>query len=221
MYVALLFLALVLSLGYFQGQMVSELLAVGSGFTATAVCYGHFVSHRDVWTVVTNELAGIPSYLTSFEIDDKNEFVIAYPKIFATKQIASSFGASTTAYYLGPDLGCRLSSSPDDSFRVKEIMTRGGSMTRIVESPMVSKKSAQLQLLLDYEVSVDAATTNQTRAIVVLHHGNVVGEAYQTHLGISRDTPLLGWSMTKSVQSMLVFNILFCSCLHACLPACI
>jgi CubicO group peptidase (beta-lactamase class C family) len=41
----------------------------------------------------------------------------------------------------------------------------------------------------------------QTRAIVVLKDGELVGEAYAD--GIHADTPLLGWSMAKSVTALL------------------
>jgi CubicO group peptidase (beta-lactamase class C family) len=46
--------------------------------------------------------------------------------------------------------------------------------------------------------------SNQTRAVVVLHKGNIVGERYQTGLGFHRDTRHLGWSMTKSIHTAVL-----------------
>lgn len=42
----------------------------------------------------------------------------------------------------------------------------------------------------------------QTTSVLVVHKGKIVAEAYDN--GASADTPLLGWSMTKSVTGMLI-----------------
>jgi CubicO group peptidase (beta-lactamase class C family) len=42
----------------------------------------------------------------------------------------------------------------------------------------------------------------ETRAVVIIHHGRLVAERYMP--GYTRDTPLLSWSMAKSVTQALV-----------------
>lgn len=199
-FILVLIAVAVASVGYFHGQAISELLQVGAGFTATAVCFGHFVSHRDVQTVTNNELAGIATILTAFRIDEGSESVIAFPRFLVTAEVALRAGIYATSYYLGGDLGCRLSRERQEMHTVKRSMVHD----LVPESSLPLRTSRSVQTLLDFEVSAAAVHTNQTRAMVVIHHGSLVGEAYQSHLGVTRDTPLLGWSMTKSVQAMLV-----------------
>jgi CubicO group peptidase (beta-lactamase class C family) len=48
----------------------------------------------------------------------------------------------------------------------------------------------------------DPENTRRTRAALVIHHGRLIAERYAS--GITREMPLIGWSMTKSVTSALV-----------------
>ena len=58
-----------------------------------------------------------------------------------------------------------------------------------------------LQALLKDQVTRDNALGLDTRALVAIRGKDVLGEAYGP--GITTDTPLLGWSMTKSLLAML------------------
>ena len=61
-----------------------------------------------------------------------------------------------------------------------------------------------IRRVLSDDFNPEAARRNQSRAIAVSHRGEIVAEGYQESMGISAETPLLGWSMTKSVFSMVV-----------------
>ncbi len=51
-------------------------------------------------------------------------------------------------------------------------------------------------------LAADNAAGLDTRALLVVQGGRILGEAYAP--GISKDTPLLGWSMGKSVTAILL-----------------
>jgi CubicO group peptidase (beta-lactamase class C family) len=48
----------------------------------------------------------------------------------------------------------------------------------------------------------DPAVPRRTRAVVIVHKGRLIAERYGP--GFTKDTPLLGWSMTKTVVNALV-----------------
>lgn len=57
-------------------------------------------------------------------------------------------------------------------------------------------------LTRSFATPTDPALGIDTRAVVVVHRGTVVAEQYAD--GFDADTPLLGWSMTKSVAEAMV-----------------
>src|SRR5262249_37960974 len=61
--------------------------------------------------------------------------------------------------------------------------------------PVESKNAALSQALQRAFIEPESAPHRYTKAVVILHHGHVVGERYAP--GITPATPLIGWSMTK------------------------
>jgi CubicO group peptidase (beta-lactamase class C family) len=73
----------------------------------------------------------------------------------------------------------------------------------IARSAIVQSADARMQAALARAFDEpEQAPFHQTRAVVVLRDGKVIAERYAP--GISIDTPLLGWSLTKSVTNALV-----------------
>lgn len=65
-----------------------------------------------------------------------------------------------------------------------------------------TRESPALRPILDAAFAEPGPRRRRTRAVVVVHDGAVVGEGYAP--GITADTPLNGWSMTKSVMGALI-----------------
>ena len=73
-----------------------------------------------------------------------------------------------------------------------------------IASPgIVAPDNARLSEALDHAFAESASGPRRfTKAVVVLHRGRVVGERYAP--GVTAATPLLGYSMTKSVTNALL-----------------
>ena len=66
----------------------------------------------------------------------------------------------------------------------------------------VSGYDARLQQQLDAMLAQDNQAGYNSRALLVVQNGRILAESYAD--GISSNTPLLGWSMAKSVTAMLL-----------------
>ena len=101
--------------------------------------------------------------------------------------------------------GCRVIHS-GDGFRVTrddKSLPRSLSHRSIAGPDLVAPKSAALFEALDHAFAEPASAPHRwTKAVVILHHGVVIGERYAP--GITPVTPLQGWSMTKSVTNALI-----------------
>jgi CubicO group peptidase (beta-lactamase class C family) len=68
---------------------------------------------------------------------------------------------------------------------------------------IVAPLNARLSEAMDHAFAEsESAPRRFTKAVVVLHRGRVVGERYAP--GVTPATPLIGWSMTKSVTNALL-----------------
>lgn len=178
----------------------SQLVGIGTAYKAKMLCSEVFVAGRRQHEV-----------LADLEIDDLYALRIIKASIDERAHAASAsfLGmAGRTARYRG-DTGCTLVSGPDSvtaSDEAAPAISRhssagGGSFNHPDEptTPVIP----QLVAVLDEAFSEpDPAHLRRTRAVVVIHNGRVVAERYAP--GVGPDTPLLGWSMTKSVLNALV-----------------
>src|SRR5205823_8434856 len=105
--------------------------------------------------------------------------------------------------YRGGGLGCYL----DQGGAVADISVpapdvKAALLPDIAGPSVVAPQSPQLAAALDRAFAeADKSTPRHTRAIVVMKDGRVIAERYADGIGI--DTPLLGFSATKSVMSAL------------------
>ncbi|RUY34371.1 class C beta-lactamase-related serine hydrolase [Mesorhizobium sp. M7A.F.Ca.CA.001.13.2.1] len=173
-----------------------ELIRVGSGYSAKIVCSNVFIAGRDPNEVLAVDVQapGHPLLRLMRVSVDKNRGTVS----------AGLFGFLGKSVAVARDgLGC--ASVPDgDVGKVRRTAIQAGPSAVIMgdlwpegerveasQDPVVAK-------LLD-----DAALIGTgMRAVVVVKNGRVVAERYGD--GFSARTPLLGWSMTKTVNAAIV-----------------
>src|SRR5215470_19204825 len=181
----------------FSAARARDVPKVATGFVANVICTETFVSGLDPARVFAETTSAMPGVgLVSWALD--------YRVDRARKDVTVTlFGLGKShAIYRGEGLGCYL----DHGVAVADISLPPVDvkplLPEIAGSAIVTPSSPQLAAALDRAFAEpDKSTPRNTRAIVVMKDGRVIAERYADGVGI--DTPLLGFSATKSVMSAL------------------
>ncbi|MCP4614812.1 MAG: serine hydrolase [Bradyrhizobium sp.] len=170
---------------------------VATGFVANVICTETFVSGLEPARIFAETTAAMPGTgLIAWALD--------YRVDRARKDVTVTlFGlGSSHAVYRGEGLGCYLDhggAAADISLPLVDVKPL---LPEIAGPSIVAPPSPQLATALDRAFAEpDKSTPRNTRAIVVMQDGRIIAERYADGIGI--DTPLLGFSATKSVMSAL------------------
>lgn len=176
---------------------VHDVPKVATGFVADVLCSGTFISGFDPQRVFTETTAAMPGTgLIRWGLDYKLDR--------AKKDVTVTLlglGRSR-AVYRG-DLGCVL----DHGEPIVEAAAPPADGTLallpdIAGPAVVAPQDARLAGALDRAFAEpDTPPFKRTRAVVIVKDGRIIAERYAEGVGI--DTPLLGFSATKSVVSAL------------------
>jgi CubicO group peptidase (beta-lactamase class C family) len=185
-------------------------MATGTGYLAKVLCSAVFIAGRDPEEVLADDLDIFDYSLIKGEVDMVRRTATASN----IGPLRERFGVySRTAVYRD-GLGCTLAIgvTPDElAQQVRGIDFEPTSPLpaaapwpegeRVV--PPIGVDVAVLESALDKAFAEPKPLQKRrTRAVVVVHGGRIVAERYAE--GFSRDTELVGWSMTKSVTNALV-----------------
>jgi CubicO group peptidase (beta-lactamase class C family) len=176
---------LLLAGGVYAVRVVSILTA----YKAKMLCSEVLLAHRDP-QVVTTEL----------EVDDLAPLRIISASVDASARTttASVAGLFTHRAEYEDGRGCALVYEPRASREPSQAREPPGSGV-----PVPAAIDHALDSVLDRAFSEPTPDRpRRTRAVVILRDGQVVAERYAK--GFAVDTPLLGWSMAKTVTNALV-----------------
>ena len=190
-----LFIAAVVGIGVWLYAAPPAMIRVGTGYAAKIVCSNVFLADRDPDAVLTDDVQA-PGHpiLRLIDIDVDRSTGTVSAALFGV------FGESLAAHREG--LGC--AAVPDGELAAAQSQALmpaepGGSDALWPAGDRVAPSQDQtIAAILDDPQMQGPGM----RAIVVVHDGRIVAERYGE--GFSSGTPLLGWSMTKTVNAAIV-----------------
>jgi CubicO group peptidase (beta-lactamase class C family) len=191
---------LVISAVVFIGIHIDRALRVATGVVAHDVCSKTFISGFDSQIAFAETIArqGVRrlNWALSYEVDSSNKVVRAS---------LAGWTGSRAAFHEG--LGCIVvhgSAEPVlPKTSITELKVATPLLAEIGGPTAVETSNLELKAALDHAFEEPAAPPyRRTKAVVVVQNGAIAAERYAPSLGI--DTPLLGFSMTKSVVNALV-----------------
>lgn len=179
-----------------------QILSIGVAYKAKMLCSGTFVSKRDPDAVLADLQVGDLAIL---------RYIRASVDTGTQSVTASAFGVVRRRAVYRDGLGCALvldgltpvaQWANDAAVIAPQVRAqRGGVLT--VPANDGGGSRGKLKAVIDRAFSEpDPERPRRTQAVVVVSREQIVGERYAA--GIGPETPLIGWSMTKSVMNALV-----------------
>ncbi|RCK19126.1 beta-lactamase [Thalassospira profundimaris] len=174
------------------------LAPVGAAYSAKIMCSAIFVNGlpssraRDEDVLADNN--ALLSLITT-NVDLRNQTVSAH-----------AFGFRKRFAVYRPNLGCTLA---DDQAHIARLRNSTPVIKPIAAKPLLTTslpaevdRRALNNILFDVMDEPGVRPERRTRAVLILYRGKVIAERYAD--GITAQTPLPGWSMTKSVWNTVL-----------------
>ena len=171
-----------------------ELLQVGDSYAAKIACSNVFLAGRDAQTVLADDVQapGNP-ILKAVMLDvDKDKGKVTARLL--------GYAAPRSSVYR-PGYGCTNLADEAIAPTALPPLPQPTAPDANVEWPIGNHAGASFDPALSGILADDKLRGPGMRAIVVVHHGKIVAETYGP--GFDDKTPLIGWSMTKTVNAIL------------------
>ncbi len=200
---AVVSLALLGCIAYF---LLAKVAPIGAGYKAKMLCSYLFISERQLEAMLESDLEPFNPLLALVDakVDYENKSVTA-----------TAFGLVTRRAVYHDCLGCTIVPPSWKADRLQfadacidpepadpaTVLWPTGDMNAEATFPEIDKE--QLEAALDREFSEPKPEKpRRARAVIVVYRGHIVAERYAP--GFDKNTPMHGWSMTKSITSALI-----------------
>jgi CubicO group peptidase (beta-lactamase class C family) len=201
-FLQLVAIAAVIALFYF-GFTTYPKLDLISGFSAKSMASGHFIDHRTQEMIEKGDNDINLIDLAQNKIDDAGQFVTASVKGLKERKAIYREG-----------LGATLINDGFDTTQPYLVPKRTTSKASLVYPYGDAEQKDTLFSNIDYDLlnqTVNNAfdkkgqKNKRTRSLIVIYKDKIIAEKYDT--GFTKNSKILGWSMTKSITATL-FGIL-------------
>ena len=186
--------------------LISVIVAL---FLAMGLSVSNLKSNVDVGVGIAAKLGCTSRYLSGFTSEQITEDLRSYSEAISAFSLhfddvtkvttASILGFNEVSATYRPGLGCSLDIGDTSALDAIKIAPNTSKTT------LPANVEHDVQTVLDTVMSDDDEVGLNTRALTVVSNGMVIAEKYAD--GMSSDTPHLGWSMGKSVTSLLIGHL--------------
>lgn len=195
----------VLASGFVIYYLLDRVAPVGVGYKAKMLSSYLFVQDRELEGVMQNDLEPFNPLLrfVGSEVDYDNQTVTS-KFLGVTRTAVYREGLGSTIIPAGHEGELPPNPGHVDALPAnpEEVSWPMGDLDAFGPLPAEVDQS-KLEEALDREFAEpDPDNPRRARAVVVVYNGNIIAERYAP--GFSKDTPMHGWSMTKSITSALV-----------------
>jgi hypothetical protein len=176
---------------------IKSRLPIISSYAAKTACGCYFNSGLPLSKILKEDLNYFPINLVSVSLNEESMIMNA-----------NVLGLANNYAIFKKNIGCVLLKGKDD-YQVEnnEIVNTSESVDSLYHLDRIYQLDNVDYSKLNEAVSgffdqANEAASLKTRAVLVIHKDSLIAEKYDN--GISSETPLLGWSMTKSVMNTLI-----------------
>jgi CubicO group peptidase (beta-lactamase class C family) len=185
--------------GALWGDTLSGAAGVAAHFVAHQLCSAVYIGGLDADAFYREGIAPTiapADLLTKYRVErDRREVTATFAGFVMSR-----------AVYRGP-LGCQVVHGDAPTVRARPsaegVPAAADPLPDLAGPEPVEPQSPVLRAVLDRAFAEpDGPPHRWTKAVVIVHDGNIVAERYAPRIGT--DTPLIGWSLTKSVSNALI-----------------
>lgn len=193
---------------WYPARFIARLVQTATAYKAKLLCAGIFVSGRTARSLLTedlavNTLAPLRALTSKIDYEQKTVTVSLLGLCRRTALYRPGLGSTLV-------LGTTVEELRSQSTPASNHLQCQPIQTQTLQTAQISQlgNRDRLRSLIDQAFEEESSSKQKrTRAVVLVHRGKIVAERYAA--GFSAQTPILGWSLAKSVVNALVGILIY------------